>query len=102
VLAALCNDPITLEFLRTASFSSAKRPFTKALLQRVDLAAIRVRSDRRSLTARARDIQERGLGHDGGSRAIANAIVQLEQQFNRVNRGTEAGGKTHAREGPRS
>ncbi len=102
VLAALCTDPLTLEFLRTASFSSAKRPFTKALLQRVDLAAIRVRSDRRSLTARAREIQERELGHDSGSRAISNVIVGLEQQFNPLSRGAKAAGKTHAREGLRS
>ena len=39
VLTALCNDPITLAFLRSASFKSAKRPITKALLQRIDLAA---------------------------------------------------------------
>ena len=84
MLAALCTDPITLEFLRTASFSSAKRPFTKALLQRVDLAAILTLSDRRSLTARARDIQRQELGDLGPSRAISKAIAGLEQQFNSI------------------
>ena len=102
VIAALCNDPLTLEFLRTASFSSAKRPFTKALLQRMDLAAIEVRSDRRSLTARAREILRHVLRNDGPSQAIAKAIVELKQQFNRASRGAEAGGKTHAQEGLRS
>ena len=89
-------------FFASASFSTAKRPFTKALLQRVDLAAIRVRSDRRSLTTRARDIQKHELGDLGPSRAISKAIVELEQQFNQVSRGAVAGAKTHAREGLRS
>ena len=62
MLAALCNDPITLAFLRSASFKTAKRPITKALLQRIDLLAILKRTDRRALSKRARDIHERELG----------------------------------------
>jgi hypothetical protein len=52
-LTALCNDPIALELIRSSSFSDAKRPITKALLQRVDLRAILQRTDRRRLLARA-------------------------------------------------
>ena len=52
-MAALCNDPIALELIRSASFPDAKRPITKALLQRLDLRAILERTDRRRLQARA-------------------------------------------------
>ena len=45
-LSALCNDPIALAFLGSASFPEAKRPITKALLQRLDLGAILERADR--------------------------------------------------------
>ena len=54
VLAALCNDPIALDFIRSASFPDAKRPITKALLQRLDLAAILKEADRHLLLTRAR------------------------------------------------
>jgi hypothetical protein len=80
VLTALCNDPITLAFLRAASFKSAKRPLTKALLQRIDLEAILKRADRPGLQARACDIQERDLGARA-SEAIPKAIADLEQQW---------------------
>jgi hypothetical protein len=53
VLAALCNDPMALALIRSASFPEAKRPITKALLQRIDLRAILDRSDRRAIPARA-------------------------------------------------
>jgi hypothetical protein len=52
-LAALCNDPIALDFLGLASFPDAKRPITKALLQRLDLRAILGRTDRGRLRERA-------------------------------------------------
>jgi hypothetical protein len=52
-LAALCNDPIALDFLASASFPDAKRPITKALLQRLDLRAILERADRGRLRERA-------------------------------------------------
>jgi methylase of polypeptide subunit release factors len=98
MLAALCNDPLTLAFLRAASFSSAKRPFTKALLQRIDLAKVLSHCNRPALLARARDIQRRELG-DGTNRTISNAITELEHQFRRVSRGPEAEGNTQALEG---
>ena len=92
MLTALCNDPITLALLRSASFTSAKRPFTKALLQRIDLAAILMRTDRRRLTRGASDIQERELASRRPSQAISNAIVEFERAIrNRVSRSPETG-----------
>jgi hypothetical protein len=52
-LAALCNDPMALAFLAAASFADAKRPITKALLQRLDLRAVLRRADRGRLRDRA-------------------------------------------------
>jgi hypothetical protein len=52
-MAALCSDPIALELIRATSFPDAKRPITKALLQRLDLRAILERTDYRRLRARA-------------------------------------------------
>ncbi len=52
-LSALCNDPIALELLAAVSFPDAKRPVTKALLQRLDLLAILARADRERLRDRA-------------------------------------------------
>jgi hypothetical protein len=56
ILVALCNDPITLEFIRSARFRDAKRPITKKLLQRIDLPAILKRADRRALLERAESV----------------------------------------------
>jgi hypothetical protein len=53
VLSALCSEPTTLALVRSASFRDAKRPVTKALLQRIDLGAILDRTDRNSLLTRA-------------------------------------------------
>jgi methylase of polypeptide subunit release factors len=85
VLTALCNDPITVAFLRSASFKSAKRPVTKALLQRIDFEALLSRSDRPALLARAHEIHNRELGVDSGQ-AIAEAVAGLERQFSGVTR----------------
>ena len=90
MLAALCNDPMTLAFLRSASFKSAKRPITKALLQRIDLLAILRRSDRRALQARARDICKREIGIASGT-AIPREIERLEQEFARLTGRARAG-----------
>ena len=85
VLTALCNDPIAIAFLRSASFRTAKRPLTKALLQRMDLGAILRASDRSALKARAREVQERELEIDSGGE-IPDAIAELDQQFDRAGR----------------
>jgi hypothetical protein len=52
-LYSLCNDPAALSLLNSASFADAKRPITKALLQRLDLRAILERGDREVLLDRA-------------------------------------------------
>jgi len=80
VLAALCNDPITLAFIRSASFRDAKRPITKTLLQRVDLLAILKRSDRRSLVARARVILQDELAVRPAE-PIPEVIERMESEF---------------------
>jgi hypothetical protein len=94
VLTALCNDPLTLGFLRSASFKSAKRPITKALLQRIDLPAILKRTDRRSLLKRAREIHELELGIDPG-KAIPDEIERLEQEFGRMTSATGTAATDH-------
>jgi hypothetical protein len=53
ILGAVCNDAITLALIASISFREAKRPITKALLQRLDLGAIFERTDVASLAARA-------------------------------------------------
>ena len=60
VLAALCNDPITLDVIRSLSFGDAKRPVTKGLLQRIDLSAILDRADRAELVGPGRGRAARG------------------------------------------
>ena len=50
ILAALLNDPACLSFLNSLVFLDSKRPITKKVLQRLDLAALLSRVDRRVLT----------------------------------------------------
>lgn len=50
ILAALLNDPGCLSFLNSLIFLDSKRPITKKVLQRLDLAALLSRIDRRVLT----------------------------------------------------
>jgi len=80
VLAALCNDPITLAFIRSASFRDAKRPITKTLLQRVDLLAILKRIDRGSLLARAGAILSNELATQPAEE-MSGVIERLEHEF---------------------
>jgi hypothetical protein len=53
MLAALLNDPEALGLVDALIFRDAKRPITKALLQRIDLSALAARVDRDALIARA-------------------------------------------------
>lgn len=53
ILAALLNDPVCLSFLNSLIFLDSKRPITKKVLQRLDLAALLLRIDRSVLTAEA-------------------------------------------------
>ena len=80
ILTALCNDPITIAFLRAASFQSAKRPVTKALLDRIDFLAILERIDRKALEKRAREIEERDL-HASSEKPMQAEIERLEDEF---------------------
>jgi methylase of polypeptide subunit release factors len=83
VLTALCNDPITLAFLSAASFNSAKRPITKALLARIDFLAILKRTDRSALLRRACDIHEGEL-QAAAPNALPAELERLEQEFARL------------------
>jgi hypothetical protein len=78
VLTALCNDPITLALVRSASFRDAKRPVTKALLQRIDLGAILDRTDRDSLLTRAAVVMDDELA--------ARPVEPLSQIVERMKR----------------
>jgi hypothetical protein len=49
ILEEALNEPAALELIRALSFRDAKRPVTKALLQRIDLKAIFARTGRAAL-----------------------------------------------------
>jgi hypothetical protein len=53
LVAAILDDEATRGFLGCLTFRDAKRPITKTVLQRLDLAAIAARADRTALLARA-------------------------------------------------
>jgi hypothetical protein len=80
VLTALCNDPIAIGLLRSASFRDAKRPVTKALLQRLDLTAILKEADRDALLETAREILAAELGMPDAGRP-SEAAQKLEREF---------------------
>ena len=81
MLAALCNDPITLEVVRCLSFRDAKRPVTKGLLQRIDLSAILDRVDHAELAARAEPVLREDLGLAPADRApMAGEIERLQHR----------------------
>ena len=84
VLTALCNDPITLAFLRSASFKTAKRPITKALLQRVDLQAILKRTDRRALGKKAREYLRARIGEWPLTRRLPTRSNDSNEEFART------------------
>ena len=84
-LSGLCNDPAALEFLAASSFPDAKRPITKALLQRFDLAAILQRADRDRLRDRITTALVGELGIEPGP-AIWE---QVERTLTAINGGSE-------------
>ncbi len=55
ILAALLNSSDCLSFLNSLIFLESKRPITKKVLQRLDLAALLLRADRRVLTRNANE-----------------------------------------------
>lgn len=63
LITALLNHTLTLDFLRSAMFTDAKRPVTKKLLQRIDLTALLNRVDQTSLVAEAEGEIEKWQGH---------------------------------------
>jgi hypothetical protein len=65
LVAAILDDESARGLLACLSFADAKRPITKAILQRLDLAAIAGRADRAGLLARA-DIELGRLLRDRG------------------------------------
>jgi hypothetical protein len=58
-LASLFNDPLCLDFIRSVAFLDAKRPITKKLLQRIDLAALFYALDKTALSSTVRKELER-------------------------------------------
>jgi hypothetical protein len=62
LVGAILDEDATRGLLGCLSFPGAKRPITKALLQRLDLGMIAARADRPRLLARATAIGERLLG----------------------------------------
>jgi hypothetical protein len=65
LVAAILDEDAARDLLHGLSFPGAKRPITKALLQRLDLDAIAARADRARLLARAGALRERWLGGTG-------------------------------------
>jgi len=68
-LVSLLNDPLCLDFISSTIFLDAKRPITKKLLQRIDLASLFNAVDRQLLISRANteleklevtEVQEKG------------------------------------------
>jgi hypothetical protein len=64
LLAALLNEPGSTGLLRALALPGAKRPVTKSLLQRLDLAALLGRADHSALLARAGGDVRRLAGRD--------------------------------------
>jgi len=59
LIAALLNDPICLDLVRSMVFWDSKRPITKRLLQRLDLTALLGQVDHQSIVSRAETILDR-------------------------------------------
>jgi hypothetical protein len=77
--SAVLNDPLTLALIDALIFREAKRPVTKTLLARLDLAALAGHADRAALLARAEDELARLVG--GSSRRNDDGVCddQLPQ-----------------------
>lgn len=82
LLTALCDGPIVRDLLGALSFGDAKRPVTKALLQRIDLSEILSREDPRDLAARARAVLADHLGvRSDATDPLAAEIERLNDRF---------------------
>jgi SAM-dependent methyltransferase len=79
-LAALCNHPLAIDFLRSVSFPDAKRPITKKLLQCLDLGAVLAHAKREDLLARATAFLENGP-EEPAALLLPPVIGRLEREF---------------------
>jgi hypothetical protein len=70
LVTAILDEEATRGFLRSLVFPAAKRPITKALLQRLDLHAIADRADRGALLARAETIRCRLIAASNDGRRV--------------------------------
>jgi hypothetical protein len=87
VLCALYNDPITQGLIRALSFSDAKRPVTKGLLQLIDLSAFLIRVEHRELAQRTRKVARDHLGIESLEAAgIEAEFLRLGKIFNESTR----------------
>ena len=73
LVAAILDEEAARGFLRCLTFPGAKRPITKAILQRLDLAAIATRAERAVLLTRADAIRDRLLGGGANVQIKENA-----------------------------
>lgn len=77
LIACLLNDPICAEFISSLTFRGAKRPITKAILQRIDLKALFDRLDQDELRSRFRAEYLRMTG----KRMPVQAFLGLSMNF---------------------
>jgi hypothetical protein len=82
LVAAILDEDAARGLLGCLTFPGAKRPITKALLQRLDLGTIAARADRPALLARAEAICERLLGHgpDTGRRELSLSLLDVSRR----------------------
>jgi hypothetical protein len=80
ILTALCNDPITLGLIGSMIFRDSKRPITKKLLERIDLAAVLERSDRGAVLSRASAIMSDDLATERAE-PLPDVVERLEQRL---------------------
>jgi hypothetical protein len=78
-VAELLNGPDALGLLRALAFPGAKRPVTKAVLQRLDLAALLARADRPALLARAGQTVERLDGRAPAWPGRLETLIEIEE-----------------------
>jgi hypothetical protein len=69
-ITSLLNDPLSLSFIHSIVFWDAKRPITKKLLQRINLAALLNAVDRDSLLRRAESELKQLIGEEREQQVI--------------------------------
>jgi hypothetical protein len=80
VVTAICNDPIAHGLLAAMRFRDAKRPITKAILERLDFGAILEHADRQSLLRRARDVLDNELAVPA-TECLEQVVQRMEREF---------------------